>query len=261
MFLRYLKNYRNCFRYLLIIMGVVYFFFLLAAFTFVSGAWGIVSGEGAAVIEKVADILTGRMSSGDIATYMSMNYWYETGNAILDVLADAGGVAVYQLALLFAGCVLLIVVGIKLSESASVYYFKREHGGKAARYGLLSWIFKFVVSVLFAVAYAAFLFLWQYGGVVVPAVYLVVNALQTLWVVWFVYFSKEERRKICGVRNVLRVALVQLCSYLVFAAVFFLLYIYVSAVLAFVIAVPFFVYTDSIVTFTAVLYFKDKLKT
>ena len=73
MFLRYLKNYRNCFRYLLIIMGVVYFFFLVAAFTFVSGAWGIVSGEGAAVIEKVADILTGRMSSGDVATYMSMN--------------------------------------------------------------------------------------------------------------------------------------------------------------------------------------------
>ena len=260
MLLECLKNYIKFVKYLLIIMGVLYFFFLIAVALFVNGAGRIVASQSSEIYDRIMDYLTGKFSgtSVGISVYASGNVWYEVGSEIVKIIREGGETSLAEIIALVGSSTVLIALGLKLSESVGYFYFKREVGGETARYGLVNWIVKFLIGAVFSVAFVAFLFLWKYGGIVVPVVYLLINAAQTLQTTWFVYFSKTDRKKIAVVKNVLKVVSVELASYALFAAVFVVLFWFVSPIIAFVIAVPLFVYSDCIVAFTTVTYFKKK---
>ena len=55
------------------------------------------------------------------------------------------------------------------------------------------------------------------------------------------------------------VALIMLICYALFAALFFVLYRFLSPVLAFVVAVPLFVYTDQVILITTLTYFQKTI--
>lgn len=178
---------------------------------------------------------------------------------LVAIVRAGGETSAAELLLLLAGFVFLVVLGVKLAEGAGHFFYKREFGDENTRYGLLNWIVKLLIGVAFTLAFSFFALFWKYGGWVVIAVYLLVNASQTLYSTWFVYFSKEDRKKFGSPKNVCKVALIMLICYALFAALFFVLYRFLSPVLAFVVAVPLFVYTDQVILITTLTYFQKTI--
>lgn len=260
MFLECLKNYVRCVKYLLIAMGIVYLFFILACVTLAQGAFRIVAEQGSEVYRQIAAYLTERFAGGrTLSVYVNGGFWQETLSDLVAMVRAGGETSAAELLLLLAGFVFLVVLGVKLAEGAGHFFYKREFGDENTRYGLLNWIVKLLIGVAFTLAFSFFALFWKYGGWVVIAVYLLVNASQTLYSTWFVYFSKEDRKKFGSPKNVCKVALIMLICYALFAALFFVLYRFLSPVLAFVVAVPLFVYTDQVILITTLTYFQKTI--
>ena len=260
MFLECLKNYVRCVKYLLIAMGIVYLFFILACVTLAQGAFRIVAEQGSEVYRQIAAYLTERFAGGrTLSVYVNGGFWQETLSDLVAIVRAGGETSAAELLLLLAGFVFLVVLGVKLAEGAGHFFYKREFGDENTRYGLLNWIVKLLIGVAFTLAFSFFALFWKYGGWVVIAVYLLVNASQTLYSTWFVYFSKEDRKKFGSPKNVCKVALIMLICYALFAALFFVLYRFLSPVLAFVVAVPLFVYTDQVILITTLTYLQKTI--
>lgn len=260
MFLECLKNYVRCVKYLLIAMGIVYLFFILACVALAQGAFRVVAEQGSEVYRQIAAYLTERFAGGrTLSVYVNGGFWQETLSDLVAIVRAGGETSAAELLLLLAGFVFLVVLGVKLAEGAGHFFYKREFGDENTRYGLLNWIVKLLIGVAFTLAFSFFALFWKYGGWVVIAVYLLVNASQTLYSTWFVYFSKEDRKKFGSPKNVCKVALIMLICYALFAALFFVLYRFLSPVLAFVVAVPLFVYTDQVILITTLTYFQKTI--
>ena len=260
MFRECLKNYVRCVKYLLIAMGIVYLFFILACVALARGAFRVVAEQGSEVYRQIAAYLTERFAGGrTLSVYVNGGFWQETLSDLVAMVRAGGETSAAELLLLLAGFVFLVVLGVKLAEGAGHFFYKREFGDENTRYGLLNWIVKLLIGVAFTLAFSFFALFCKYGGWVVIAVYLLVNASQTLYSTWFVYFSKEDRKKFGSPKNVCKVALIMLICYALFAALFFVLYRFLSPVLAFVVAVPLFVYTDQVILITTLTYFQKTI--
>lgn len=197
MFLECLKNYVRCVKYLLIAMGIVYLFFILACVALAQGAFRVVAEQGSEVYRQIAAYLTERFAGGrTLSVYFNGGFWQETLSDLVAMVRAGGETSAAELLLLLAGFVFLVVLGVKLAEGAGHFFYKREFGDENTRYGLLNWIVKLLIGVAFTLAFSFFALFWKYGGWVVIAVYLLVNASQTLYSTWFVYFSKGGPEKI-----------------------------------------------------------------
>lgn len=252
-----IDNYIKHAKYLLIAMGVIYLFLIVAFVVFIEGITNIINAQSGEIYRQIAEFLTERFAGGrEFALLAEGGFWQETFSGVFAILRAGGETSAADLMLLTAVCALIAVSGVKMAEAVTSFFYKREFGDENTRYGMWNWLVKFLIGIAFSVAFSVFTFMWEYGGWAVAAVYLLVNASQTLYTTWFVYFSKQDRRQFGRPKNVLKVVLIMLSCYAVFALLFVVLYRYVSSVIAAVVAIPLFVYTDLVILITTRTCFK-----
>ena len=135
MFRECLKNYVRCVKYLLIAMGIVYLFFILACVALAQGAFRVVAEQGSEVYRQIAAYLTERFAGGrTLSVYVNGGFWQETLSDLVAIVRAGGETSAAELLLLLAGFVFLVVLGVKLAEGAGHFFYKREFGDENTRY-------------------------------------------------------------------------------------------------------------------------------
>ncbi len=252
-----IKNFVKYLKYIFIVMGVCYFFLLIAFVFFVRGGVSIIANQGQETFQEILDYIASQRNS-ELALLVRGDFWTGLLSDILDIIRENGEISLVSIGSVVAASVTLIFMGLKLSEVVGGYFLRKEIRDSNTKRGLFRIIIRIIIAIVFSVLLSAFLFIWPIGGAILFVVYLISAAIENLFSVCYIYYTKEERKRILRPLNIIKGIGISLLCYLIMIAFFLLLFYFLSSMVALILILPLFGYADLVTEGTYVTYFRKK---
>lgn len=252
-FINFIKNLKV----LLMIMGVVYFAILILLFVLFGGVYLPIVTTSQEAFLDVVDYVRDTFSSMNLSSFFSAAFLRNFIKGLSSSLDGFENALVSSITVRAAVSVAAIITVCKATRLITRSSMRKQMASAESLKGVLLFIFRVTVSIVFWAAYFIVSYLWFFAAFLLPLLSLIFNAVKDIYSAWFVHFKKYELKQLLTFKNVARLIVstftVQILAFvlcLIVALVF-------NVVFALIIAIPLFTYISAVMDLTSTRYFKD----
>ena len=244
-------------RYLLVVMGMVYLGLIIALYSFLSCAIGILADAAGSVSEAIVSEVEAFAGEFTVARISDVPELWEK---ILVILGDKASAASKEIVETLVVMIISIVLSVQAAKALTVAYIKDESANRVSGPlpTLLCAAVRMVADTALAAGFIWLLFIRPVSAFAFIIVYLFVSTLVNLLLVKLTSPLKLSMKKIFTVKNISG----QFCYYLAIAivccALVFVVFTAFSVFVAVLVAAPLIIYCAAVMESASYGYITDR---
>ena len=251
-------NFFKRFHTYLICLGFFLLSIILSALIFAGGMQLVLSIQPGNLLSEVENYFLYNFQINDINEILNLSIFERVYNDIILIAGDSSAEISNGLLIILGICLFVIFGTYKGSIAFVSAMNKNKLKDKNTKKGIVSFIIKLLIGAGFAAILTYLMSLWTWSGIFVLIIYLLVDAVENIFTVHYVYFSQVKLKEMFKDKSVPKIMGLYLVSDLILVAIAALLCL-ASPLIAVVIVVPLLAYNETNVTYTVVTYFKENI--
>lgn len=254
------KNFFKRFHLYFICLGIFLLSFVVAALIFIGGMQLVLSLQPNNLVDAVQNYFLTSFQIKDVFEVLNLSILERIYNDIIVIAGPSSQNVTTGLIIIVAIAVFVIYIGYKGSSALIAAMNKKKLSNKNTKKGIFSMLINLLIGAGFAALLTFLMSLWKWSGIFVLLIYLLIDAIQNIFSIHYIYFSNVKMSEMFKNKAVLKIMGLFIGSEAIFIIIAALLCL-LSPIIAVIIIVPFLAYNETTVTYTVVTYFKETVKT
>jgi hypothetical protein len=254
-----IKNFYKRFHTFLICLGIFVFGLIIAALIFIAGVQLVFSLQPNNLIDLVENYFLTSFYIKDVNEILNLSILSRIFDDLLALAGQSAENVSTGLYIVIAISVFVIFISYKLSIMIVGVINKKKLSDKRTKTGAKPLFIKLIIGFVFSIAVTFLMKIWTWSGLFVLLIYLLVDALELILSIHYVYFSNIELKVLFRDKAVPKIMVLYLSWQIIFVIIAVLLGL-ISPLISFVFAIPFLAYNECNVNYTVITYFKEKIK-
>lgn len=252
-----IKNFFTRFHTYLICLGMFILSIVVAVLVFIGGMQLVLSMQGGVLVEEVQNYFLTSFQIKDILEVLNLSILKRVYTDIMIIAGPNSKDVTTGMFIVIAVCVFIVFGCYKGSSSLVSILNKKKLSDKNTKSGVKPLIINLLITLLFSALAAFLMSLWAWSGLIVFLIYLLIDSLENIFSIHYVYFSNVKLKEMFKNKAVLKIMSLYFVSDLILLVIAALLWL-ISPIIAVFILVPLLAYNETNITYTVVTYYKER---
>lgn len=251
------KNFFARFHNYLICLGIFLLSIIVATLVFIGGMQLVLSIQGGTLVEEVQNYFLTSFTINDIFEVLNLSILKRVYNDIMLLAGPNSKDITTGMFIVIAVCVFIVFGSYKGSTALVGVLNKKKLSDKNTKKGIKTLLINLAITLVFTAIATFLMSLWAWSGIFVFLIYLFVDALQNIFSIHYIYFSDVKLNDMLKNKAVIKIMSLYLITDLIWVIIAGLLWL-ISPIIAVFIVIPLLAYNETNITYTVVIYFKER---
>jgi len=251
------RNYFKNFKYIFVVMGVVYLAFIITVGFILMVLRNILVDASASLLAEIIEIFTYSFTNLSIADLASGDFFSVLTANLTEAFTASFAVTMGRLLTTLIFSIAFMMLAFKAAGFLCKVLVRIDIKNEKTRKGIVAMFIRYSISSLFVFLITIAVYHFFHLIYVMLIVYLFILAISHIIEIKLIYFPDQPMKKLLTAKNIFLYILAILIFFFITLGLVILLSLLFNLFIAVLIGIPFFIYFTEIIKFTLVEYFRE----
>ncbi len=247
-------------KYLLVAMGIIYFFLIICSIAFFKQILYLLNNFDKDTINNLKNYILNVLDNESLFSLIKKDHLNKFKEDINLILGDQIVIINKDLSISLYIGVLSFLLTINLSLSLCKFLLRKDSNMQKEFISPIAFLFRLLVSFIFGSIFVFLINTWQIIRIIVIIIYSLFLLFENIITTYFIYFKKVPFKMYFHSKNLLYLSMIYLSIAIVHSLILFIVYLLLGKLGLFLVLIPLYTFSFALFDYYTIYYYQELFK-